>query len=136
MNVELGTKVLEYISQNPEHHNQGEYEVYEDDRGPSSECGMTRCIAGWAIALSAPESWDGNYIGDATRLIYHTDPRSYLNKMLEVQDSESIDVFATDYYSWGKILLDLTYYEADSIFYGSDDTSIRLLQTLVYNNSK
>lgn len=50
-NVELGKKVLEFITTHPERHNQNDW--FEES---SSECGTTACVAGWTciIGLDLP----------------------------------------------------------------------------------
>jgi len=49
LNTALFTKVRDQIVPNPESHEQADFEA------EYAECGVTRCVAGWAILIDAQE---------------------------------------------------------------------------------
>lgn len=53
MNIEMTRRVLEYIKDHPEEHNQ-EHWVYLED-ADADGCGTTRCMAGMAVHLAGRE---------------------------------------------------------------------------------
>jgi len=53
LNTALFTKVRDQIVPNPESHEQADFE------DQYAECGVTRCVAGWAILIDAQEKGEG-----------------------------------------------------------------------------
>jgi len=85
-NKELFRKVYEQITQNPETHDQGDWE---------NECGTTRCGAGWALHFHRPN-------------------QSIFKTMREVVNTGSIDVAARRVLGLNKSEADYLFYEASN----------------------
>lgn len=92
-NLPLLRKVLDHIDAHPEEHDQVTWGF--EYRWPSAQflieehlragkCGTAMCIAGWAVSLGAPQTFDGNWGEEDARAVLGLTPR------------ESADLFAAD----------------------------------------
>jgi hypothetical protein len=110
-NQELAKTVLDHILAHPGQHNQGFW-------GQRTECGTTMCVAGWTCELAGERLvWEPNrsYAYDSEGVWY-------------TKNGEYIPVRAAK-------LLDLTDYEADTLFYTNKDTALRNLKHLADTGS-
>jgi hypothetical protein len=112
-NLDLMGKVLEVITLYPELHDQTSYEDIDGPSPDSTEvgntpCGTTRCVAGWGIILSYPEtkSLDGAM-------------RAHVKKLAgEMGEGEEPDPdLQYNYLEVGASLLGLSRAEAYTLFY-------------------
>lgn len=53
-NIDLLKKVLKQITEDPDSHDQGEWEI-------QTPCGTTRCVGGWALHLSSQQVYAEGY---------------------------------------------------------------------------
>lgn len=102
MNIELFRKIDEVIQNTPEKHYQGTWETI-------TACGTTRCIAGWAVALTTNAPLFNRY-GNPT---YET---LRISREFGLSDGSNIGAI-------GRRLLDLTPQQAGRLFLTDDETA-------------
>jgi hypothetical protein len=109
MNIELFRKIDEVIQALPEQHYQGTWET-------TTTCGTTRCIAGWAVALTTNAPLFDRY-GNPTRETLQIARESGL--------SDGFNIGAI-----GRRLLDLTPQQAGRLFFTDDDTARKTVHAI------
>lgn len=102
MNIELFRKIDEVIQALPGQHYQGTWETM-------TACGTTRCIAGWAVALTTNAPLFDVY-GNPTR------ETSQISREFGLSDGFNIGAI-------GRRLLDLTPQQAGRLFFTDDETA-------------
>ena len=118
MNTELFAKIRDMIREHPEQHDQSAWESQ-----PVDECGTTRCVAGWAVALTTGlpvYSWQPGEeirLSDATLRLAH-------EKGVYVEDLGDNGVVP----ALAARLLSLTPNEAGSLFYSEDERAHRAVE--------
>lgn len=102
MNIELFRKIDEVIQNAPEKHYQGAWES-------ANKCGTTRCIAGWAVALTTGAPLFDRF-GNPTR------ETSQVAREVGLSDGFNIGAI-------GRRLLDLTPQQASRLFFTGKETA-------------
>jgi hypothetical protein len=85
INQPLFQKILDQITMHPETHNQDFWE------NASSDCGTTRCIAGWALHFHNPQQHVWLTVKDLMCSPYHIDEAA--QSLLGLTEEESIELF-------------------------------------------
>lgn len=88
LNTRLFRKVHDQIVADPESHNQADFET-------RSQCGVTRCIAGWAILIDAHDKGDNvvSFLNSSAFLRSRVSPSSFARELLGLTLDESEYLF-------------------------------------------